>query len=853
MTKMFHRAVASALIALPVALAHAEHPQVLVTPQDREAVQKKIDQTEWGASTVETLRKRVDPYLAKVEQDEQYLTSRLAMNWETRYTRDLTADSRWIGGEGQAPVPTPRFAGARNWSTEWSRPASIDDYKPFNDQNGKVWLINNETGEGAWVDPGVTGHTLERVNQDVMQIAADAGFLYWLTDDERYAKLAADLLWTYMEGFSHKEPPVVTDSATSKSGNIIGMTSFEVIHENIVIPLALAYDFTHDYLEKHEKYDVELIQQQFKRMIDRVVENGGNKGNWNLHQARIIAYGGMVLKDDAAYEDGQGRQHYVDIVLNADLPSQMGITDAVATIDEATGVWPESPGYAFGTLKDLVHLASLVGETEAGKKFLTNPRLTRGVFAQCQQLHPSGVSNGIGDTSNTTINCEALELLIAAARERGDEELETTLTAILRREIDAGRYDRNKLRDLFAVTKFVAELKEVDGEVSTMTPTFYATPLNVLMLRVGEKDPKTALSAALYGTKGGHMHSNGVAIELYGAGFPLGSDSGTGSSYWNADHIEYYRQPPAHNTVIVNGQSNYASSGDGQRQMELLAVEPKPEQPAQSDAIRFATAGFTYQNPVAAEQQRTLALVQLDDGAGFYLDVFRSRATGNSAGEGEFHDYLYHNLGQELIAGTSLSPTSQLQDENLLDGYGWFKNERSATVEDVEVTFTLNHDDLKPTMSLHMPGSTQRTLFAVDAPACRAVRHGELHHLIDIPMPTVLVRQEGPAWEQPFVAVYEPFEATDRDAAVKSVEHEVLGDTVVVTVTGATEEGEFRVVAFQDADGEGETEHEGLTFEGRFGLAVFAGDELKRLYLGEGTRLAFDSHELTEVGEWTAD
>lgn len=44
------------------------------------------------------------------------------------------------------------------------------------------------------VHPSKTGRNIESLNREIMGIARDAAFLYWLTDDEKYAKLAAGVL-----------------------------------------------------------------------------------------------------------------------------------------------------------------------------------------------------------------------------------------------------------------------------------------------------------------------------------------------------------------------------------------------------------------------------------------------------------------------------------------------------------------------------------------------------------------------------------------------------------------------------------------------------------------------------------
>ena len=118
-----------------------------------------------------------------------------------------------------------------------------------------------------------------------------------------------------------------------------------MIHEDIVTPLASLRPFLHDYLARQGR-DVTVIQAGLKRMIDRVIDGGSREGNWNLNQARIIAYGGLALEDNDAYSDHKGRPYYIDVVLNADLPNQLGITRVIHhALDEKTALWPEASGY----------------------------------------------------------------------------------------------------------------------------------------------------------------------------------------------------------------------------------------------------------------------------------------------------------------------------------------------------------------------------------------------------------------------------------------------------------------------------------------------------------------------------
>jgi hypothetical protein len=259
-------------------------------------------------------------------------------------------------------------------------------------------------------------------------------------------------------------------------------------------------------------------------------------------------------------------------------------------------------------------------------------------------------------------------------------------------------------------------------------------------------------TAALYGTKGGHIHANGLAMELYGSGLILGAVPGRGSGYWQADHAEYYSQPPAHNTVIVNGRSDYPLNPRSQIAMKLDGVEPASGEKGMSPDLGFAQASFHYVDP-AADQQRTLALVQISPAAGFYCDVFRSRAENPA---GSFHDYLSLNIGQSLVLADDAGPPLSLSASRLLGsargclkGYDYFKGEKSVEYSNgfSGVFSAPLPDGSRHGMRLWMPGQSGRRIFSVLAPGDHAIRD-ELPSFTELPMPTRLVRQLGEAWRR---------------------------------------------------------------------------------------------------------
>src|SRR5690606_11185101 len=106
-----------------------------------------------------------------------------------------------------------------------------------------------------------------------------------------------------------------------------------------------------------------------------------------------------------------------------------------------------------------------------------------------------------------------------------------------------------------------------------------------------------------------------------------------------------------------------------------------------------------------------------------------------------------------------LQPTSKMAfgDGDLM-AYDYMWNKRSVlSADDFKGRFDLEVNDRTVSMNLWMRGEEGREIFSALSPKSTAFRHGPLpEELNDLPVPTLVVRQEGEAWSRPFVAVYEP-------------------------------------------------------------------------------------------------
>lgn len=225
-------------IPLPAKMPQ-EHPRVLTTQEGKKETWKLIKKEAWAKEVFDQLKERTEVYVRRTETQPDWLLSRLAMYWKSQAT-DIYIKGEVFeraGGE-KAPVPTVRYTGTRGTAATHGRP-KLEDVVPYDDANGNVTFRNHALPDRPLesVHPSKTGRNIESLNCEILGIARDAAFLYWLTGEEKYAKLAAGVFDTYMPGIYYRNIPI--DLNHGHQQTLVGMTSFEVIHEDalhIVVP-----------------------------------------------------------------------------------------------------------------------------------------------------------------------------------------------------------------------------------------------------------------------------------------------------------------------------------------------------------------------------------------------------------------------------------------------------------------------------------------------------------------------------------------------------------------------------------------------------------------------------------------
>lgn len=843
-------------IPLPESMPQA-HPRVLTTPEGKQETWSLIKTEEWAKDVFDKLRERTEKYTDLTATRPDWLLSRLAMYWKSHatevYIKGETFDH--AGGE-KAPYPTVRYTGTRGTAATHGRPR-LADIVPYDDDNGNVTFCNNALPDRPMesVHPSKTGRNIESLNCEILGIARDAAFLYWMTEEEKFAKLAAGVFDTYMTGIYYRNVPV--DLNHGHQQTLVGLTSFEVIHEDalhIAVPL---YDFLYDYLKANYPQKMEIYAGAFKKWADNIIANGVPHNNWDLLQARFIMNVGLVLEDNKAYADGKGREYYIDYVMNRSGIRQWSLTRlAEYGFDSKTGIWAECPGYSSVVINDYANFVNQFDNNLQYDLVKAMPVLSKAVATTPQYLFPNRMICGFGDTHPGYLNTNFFVRMIQNAQANGKKEQEDYFTALLKcLNPGAGNEKAEKKNVRVSVNSFFEDKPlTLNPEVQAgkieeyVSPLFHAPNVSWLVQRNG-MDPRSSLMISQNGSEGNHMHANGISMELYGKGYVLGPDAGIGLFlYSGLDYAEYYSQFPSHNTVCVDGISSYPVMKSN-HSFELLSCFPASAEPG-GEFTSVTYSNLYFREPESrADQTRMMSIVTTAPETGYYVDVFRSR---KEKGGDKMHDYFYHNLGQTLTLtaadGTDLNlqPTEELAFAGAhLYAYSYLYDKKvAATGKDVKATFTIDMkdkggDDIS--MNLWMKGEPDREVFTALSPMTEGLSRtpGMPYNIKEQPTLTFVARQHGEAWNRPFVAVYEP-STRKEPSAIQAVSYFDAEETALTDFAGIcvkSKNGRTDHI-FSLSDATQTATYQGMKVKADYAVISnrYAGDN-RTLFMGNGTQL----------------
>jgi hypothetical protein len=821
-----------------------EHPRIYATNEDRSAIIKRIETEKWAKQSWLNLLESVDPYVTRHQTDPEWIVSRLAMYWKdgAHYTQCYIKNQNWDYGEGNAPVPTVRLPGMRTWNQYVNVP--LEDRIPYN-ETGDMWGLSRSTNDSVpvLVPYKESGHMIRANNAEILHLAEQAAFAYYITQEDKYAKFSSDILWTWLLGVYYMNPPLNPDKSTGgpggyAPGGIMGYYDYEVIHDDLQQPAATTYDFIHDYMSEHPdkhveitgKNETELAGVVFKRFIEIGLIRGGSRGNWNVNRYNNLINSMLVLEPDSYYADGKGRDYYIPFYTEKTTDYHAALPDFMKNFDPVTGLWPESPGYASGIIPTVMEMGIKLYKSGVNR-FDGNVIVQKAALANLGWLDARGNLVVFGDMRGGSTNYSVFENLLTYYSWTGNTAGAQEMATVIKKGILAGQYNRDNV-GLDGIC-FFQPLPESDNELPYHRAAYSIFHRHIIMKN--GNDENNSLMFTLYGgSDGSHLTSNGLAVQFYAKGYVLAPDASAYESYWSAD-AGYHRGILGANTIVPG----YALG-----EITINAMDPAVDDTKDFYNTTVTSESCSFADISAMEKRRLVAMVRTSSTSGYYVDIFRSNQSDN--------DYIYHNLGDTAIfrnvdgEALALSCIDEISNPQHKD-YSFFKNPRKVEYDnDFLATWKINKVSPALNTDLWMMGQDNREILLVDAPPTTLsddLTPGQVNKSPQT-TPTMVLRQiDNNAQAHPFVSVFEAYNEGEKN--IQNISKLSLSDHFVsIAVTSKSGGKQYICNAI---DGEVYKPVSGMRFQGIFGIASENQDGFEYLYLGRGKMLKKDHYCIEAV------
>ena len=708
---------------------------------------------------------------------------------------------------------------------------------------------------------------------NMLDKAVEAGILFFLYEDTAYAQLAADIVNHYGEALG--VPSYV-------NCDFLAGEDFFIESRTVFTRYAIAYDFIHDFVRlpsttvydkatsARKPFNHEKAQQTSKNFANLVLKNGGLGSNHSILE------GGGALYNIICIEDEATREEYFNRFWNGDTRHDAFNGYTLKKFSPQQGMWPESVSYSKGPQSGVLEYMEVIDRFKPELNVISNNlRILSGAFYFEDLKYPNNLEiAAYGDSRRNSIKTDKLyRYVLATATRKNLPEFADRASTALKQTFKETGFNPDINTSYLDWDVPLLLLWGVNFDLSgDIEPYRYRTLTEIthagVVMQRNYETPDTEMNGLVCYTGGAHYvhsHCSGLDMELYGAGYVMG---GVAADMSHPDdraldiNRHYYRIYAGHNTVIVNGTSHGRGQGswksDGmlyQNTTVLQASEPRPMEEPVSQTFSFSTQLLEDQVN-NCNQQRTISIIRTSPLTAYYIDFFRS----NSLDTNLFHDYVYHNIGDELELSGGIDvpfsldaspdryPSVDMYYNGALvkfPGWHYFENINTSapTASSVKATFKLNLNT-KRYMHVAMPGNVEREYTSALAPPILEVADGYAQKKARV----LTIRQTGEAWDRPFITVFEP--SLNETPSVKSV-HPIYAREKII---GAEVRSVIPYTAVTDYVFANDTHEEifvlpglNISFEGRFGIVRIEKRDDKEqvtLYIGEGKSISFGTDTL---------
>ncbi len=714
--------------------------------------------------------------------------------------------------------------------------------------------------------------TTNGAHSKVLNYASYAGLLYYLTGEEKYAQFSADILSYYIDILALRTPTTTT---------ICGNTFYDP--RASYGQFAIAYDFIQPFLKKTDT-KVYVKSSGTKVAFDNVK---AQKAVYNIAMNALqesdgadTKYGSVVsnhpvlrapgvLFSILCVEDDAERERMFEVFWNKGTKEQNSFTKTILPMFGDQGIWPESVSYSF--MQNITLVLNLVDRLKPELNVMNgNMHILDGNFLFDNLRHPNQRFVRYGDSHRDNDGTASLyRYTLNMAKRKGYTDYEQKAKVALRQSYNTdGGYDPvvpiTTYGNYYAFEQLLWGVdvpQIIEGEIDFQKPTVIIKHAGVALQRnyVEENNEDYGLCGIIGGAHYVHSHCTGITMELYGANYIMAANAGLPPSLAERkipEHTDYFWRHAGNNTMIVNGTTHGIQTGAWNSDSYLwmnttvnVAAEPQHLEDPVSDNFSFATQ-FLDDKVNNDQQQRTLSTIRTSSTTGYYFDLFRSKSLGTN----NFHDYIYHNLGdvthifdedgEEMSVSATTRYQNDIGDARQSPGWRFFEETKVTDTTDAAVHVRFDLDETNTYMNMFVPAGQAREYTRAVGPATREAKGG----YIDKKTQIIAVRQQGEAWNRPYVNVFEPSKSAN--TSVQSVEHLYRGDVIVgakvMSQIGAKSVVDY-VICQEDASKAFTLAEEDISFTGRF--AVIRKEQniteaQLTLYIGEGDSLSFGAHSL---------
>ena len=776
-----------------------ERPFILVKNAERSEILKKIDSKPWSKQIYSDLKKSTDKQVRKFYQNPKSYIKNLPFNWSK---------------------------------------AEANQFPPFlktdHIENGKHRNLDNAT-EKEWKPAALL--------IEYLQIALDCSQLYYLTQDKKYAYVASSILYSFTKSVQKSK----ISTWKGRGGLLFPYDGFREVRV-IGYRLPLIYDFIASYLKNEGKafdiiknqkvnFPINEVQKVFKTYANITVNYGQTGSNHSVLEAPSLVYNALAL------DDKKEREKWLSYFLSESTRNQDALPKMANNYKKQGDIWPETSQYLNHSTEILTKLLLVINKYNPSLKLGAKyPNILFALPRLDDLVYPNNEIIRWGDGHRRQHGSyEAYENAYVLAKMDSLKYLQDKFAPLLKNALDKGKYSRKNIEALFWYDDAIyGNSKKV-----TLPRTDRVYHAGIVLQRnlSTTNNPKDGLMGFVGGAHMVHGHAEGMNMELYGEGQVLGADHGR-KKYGKDLHGS------------SQGKGGWVNLGINT--VQLVAMEPKVGENGVSPYHSFSLTSFKDDKGAKAEatQERTLALIRTSPTTGYYVDVFRSK----SKLPNEYHDYLYHNVGDNLVFENKdmffkKTPNRYMANANGVwkhnrtyrnPGWHFFKNVKTSEnyVNDVKATFQLKKIEPEPIfMQLHIPKFKNRSYSKVKAPITFEAPEPYHKKLT----PTLVIRNNGEAWKNPFVVVYEPFSKSENptiQSVTKLEKNGIYKGLKIVSVT--PKEKLTQYVITQSRNKTFKDKSLNIYFKGAFAVITFNNkEELKSIYIGEGEKVVYKNYEVS--------